>query len=464
MQISCFNGQAIAVFGLGRSGVSVAHALIAGGADVRAWDDSDASRASATAENIPLVDLYSSDWSDIAALVISPGVPIEHPAPHPIAKLARDAGVEIIGDMELLARSGIDAGIVGITGTNGKSTTTKIVECIFEASGSQTSSGGNIGVPVLDLEPLDKDGTYVFEISSYQLDLTASLGLDVAMLLNISADHLDRHGGFDGYVAAKKKIFHMLKASATAIIGVDDDACRGIAQALEDDGVSVVRISGAGPVAGGVYMDGGVLYDDLGDGNAVAVLDMTQAQALPGIHNAQNAAAAYAVGRAAGISPDVIVRALKSFPGLAHRQELVAVIDGVSYVNDSKGTNAEAASRALACYGNVYWIAGGLAKDGGLDAVTPYLDRIRHAYLIGEAANDFQAVLEPGVACTVSGTLDVAVGAARLSAISDNHNDPVVLLSPASASFDQFPDFEARGEAFRSAVAALPGVREEARS
>ncbi|MHA1598590.1 MAG: UDP-N-acetylmuramoyl-L-alanine--D-glutamate ligase [Alphaproteobacteria bacterium] len=458
MQITHFKDKIVAVFGLGRSGLAAARALVAGGATVAAWDDSAATRAAATEANVPLVDLYACDWSDITALVLSPGIPVLHPAPHPIAKLARDLGVEIIGDMELLSRSGIKARVIGITGTNGKSTTTALLGHIFRASGSSVQIGGNIGVPVLDLETLGEDGTYVLELSSYQLDLTSSLSCDIAVLLNITPDHLDRHGGMDGYIAAKRRLFDMQGDGGVAVIGVDDEASRAIYEELKNSG-TVIPVSGLGPVAGGggVYAHGGTLFD-----GGTEILDLADAPALPGQHNAQNAAAAYAMARAAGIAPATIVRALKSFPGLAHRQELVAVIDGVSYVNDSKATNAEAASRALACYGNIYWIAGGRAKDGGIDALGGYLDHVRHAYLIGEAANDFQASLQAYVPCRISGDLDSAVDEARASAISDDGDAAVVLLSPAAASFDQFPDFEARGEAFRSCVEALPGVRGEA--
>jgi len=464
IHITCFKGQSVAVFGLGRSGLATARALAEGGAMVCAWDDNENARDAARSTNVPLLDLHTCDWAGMAALVISPGIPTEHPEPHPVAKLARDAGVEIIGDMELLARADSGANLIGVTGSNGKSTTTKIIECIIEASGIPAQTGGNIGVPVLDLEQLDGDGTYVLELSSYQLELTESLACDIAVLLNITPDHLDRHGGIDGYIAAKKKIFRMQGADGVAVIGVDDDHCRAIYEELKDRGEgAVIPVSGLGPVAGGVYVADGVLYDDNGGGDAVSILRMAEACALSGVHNAQNAAAACAAASAAGISANTIADALKSFSGLAHRQELVAVIDGVSYVNDSKATNAAAASRALACYGDIYWIAGGVPKSGGLDAVMPYLDRVRHAYLIGEAANDFQATLQPSVPCTISVELDAAVGDARQTAISDNGDGAVVLLSPACASFDQFADFEARGEAFRSCVEALPGVRGEAR-
>jgi UDP-N-acetylmuramoylalanine--D-glutamate ligase len=464
IKLPSFKGLKVAVFGLGRSGVSSVRALKAGGATVVGWDDNEAARQGAAAAGIELSDLASCDMSSFSALVLSPGIPLHYPEPHRLVGLAREAGVEVIGDMELLARLKSPAAHIGITGTNGKSTTTALIGHVFsEASGSQVQIGGNLGVPVLDLEPLEADGCYVFEMSSYQLDLTSSLVFDVAILLNLSADHLQRHGGMAGYIAAKKRIFNGQDDSQVAIIGVDDAPCREIYEQLKGQtGARLIAVSGQGAVPGGVYVENGVLYDEIGDGRPEAVITMDMLPRLPGTHNAQNAAAAYAAARAMGLEREAIVSAIRTFPGLAHRQELLAVIDGVTYVNDSKATNGEAAARALACYGDIFWIAGGQAKQGGIEATKPYLDRVRHAYLIGEAANDFAGALEPYVPVTLSGDLAGALGQAHRGA--SHETEAVVLLSPACASFDQFDNFESRGEAFRDLVDALPGQRREVSS
>ena len=458
--IPSFAGKTIAVFGLGRSGISSVVALKRSGANVLVWDDTEKGRESARAIGIEPVDLYASPWEKIDALILSPGIPLDFPTPHPVAQLARNAGVDIFGDIELLARSEYTAKVIGITGTNGKSTTTALVGHLLSFAGHPVEVGGNLGVPVLDLESLQADGAYVLEMSSYQLELTRSLIVDVALLLNISPDHLDRHGGMDGYIAAKTKIFAGQSGSQTAIVGVDDEHSQKIYEELKaSTNANVIIISGEKVVPGGIYVDGGVLYDDSQDGAAEAVLRLNDLPTLPGVHNAQNAAAAYGIARALGLDAKVIASGMRTFPGLAHRQELLAVIDGVSYINDSKATNGEAAARALACYGNVYWIAGGRPKEGGIDAARPYLDRVRHAYLIGEAANDFAGILKTRVPVTLSGDLSNAVGEARENALSETGDGAVVLLSPACASFDQFDNFESRGNAFRDLVEALPGVR-----
>jgi UDP-N-acetylmuramoylalanine--D-glutamate ligase len=459
IDLGFFAGLPVAVFGLARSGLAAARALQASGAEVWAWDDSEDRRAAAAAENIPLVDLYTCNWRELTSLVLSPGIPHTHPEPHPIAARAREYGCEIIGDIELLARAQRNAAFVGITGTNGKSTTTALIGHILETAGREVAVGGNLGTPVLTLEALDSGGFYVLEMSSYQLELTVSITFDVAVLLNVTPDHLERHGGMAGYIKAKRQIFHRQTRPRTAVIGLDDDVCRGIHRELAAaDAQIVVPVSGLAPCAGGVYAVEGRLTDDT-DGDAVAVLDLREVATLPGSHNWQNAAAAYAACKAAGLTPPVIAACLRSFPGLPHRQERVAVIDGVLYVNDSKATNVDAAAKALACYEDIYWIAGGRAKDGGLAGLEPLLSRVVQAFLIGEAEALFAEALDGKVPVARCGTLDRAVAAAREQALGDGRAHPVVLLSPACASFDQYPDFEVRGDAFRAAVAALPGVR-----
>ena len=460
IDISSLAGLSVSVFGLGRSGLSSALALKNGGACVSAWDDNEAARKHALAAGLELVNLYKADWSTFSALVLSPGISLNHPEPHAIARLARDHGIEIIGDMELLARSNPKARVIGITGTNGKSTTTALIGHLLLNARRNVQVGGNLGVPVLDLKPMDEAGSYVLEMSSYQLALTRSLVFNVALLLNLSNDHLDRHGGMDGYISTKKSIFEAQGNGHTAIVGIDDASSWAVYVELKKIGKqNAIGVSGEQAVLGGVYVLSGTLYDDTEEGPAVAVFDLAQASNLPGIHNAQNAAAAYAAVRACGLERETIIAGMKSFQGLAHRQELLAVVDGVAYVNDSKATNGEAAARALACYGDVYWIAGGRAKDGGVEAARPYLDRVRRAYLIGEAANDFARSLESEIPVTVSGELSSAVDEARANALAETGDGAVVLLSPACASLDQFDNFESRGEAFRDLVDALPGVR-----
>lgn len=451
-----FAGHPVAVFGLGRSGLAAAQSLVQSEAEVSAWDDSAESRARARDAGIPLVDLYRCDWRRQRSLVLSPGIPLHHPAPHPVVLKARAAGCEVIGDIELLGRAMRECTFVGITGTNGKSTTTALIGHILRLAGRPIQVGGNIGVPVLALDPLESGGAYVLEMSSYQLELTLSIAFDVAVLLNISTDHLDRHGDMNGYIAAKRTIFHRQKDSKTAVVGVDDAASRDIFESLKRSGAQrVIPISSAGRVPGGVYADGGILYDDT-EGKAARVMDLRDVATLPGVHNWQNAAAAYAATRAAGVEPRVIAASTESFPGLAHRQERIGTVDGVVFVNDSKATNGDAAAKALACYRDVFWIAGGRAKADGLTAVEPYFDRIRHVFLIGEAAPEFARTLEGRVPYTLSGDLKAAVHAAHAMARTARGDKPLVLLSPACASFDQFKNFEVRGEAFRALVKALP--------
>ncbi len=452
-----FSGYPVAVMGLGKSGLATAEALRASGAEVWAWDDSEARRAEAREKGFEPVDLTTCHWNELPTLVLSPGIPHTHPKPHPVAVLARKHKVEIIGDIELLARSERVATFVGVTGTNGKSTTTALIGHILKMAGKRAAVGGNIGTPVLALDSVG-DGIYVLEMSSYQLELTPSLTCDVAVLINISADHLDRHGGMDGYIAAKKTIFQRQTTPRTAILGVDDAHSRKLYDELRRIGdQNVVAISAARRLEMGVFALDGILYDAL-DGAEKQVADLRGIATLPGPHNWQNAAAAYAACRALGVEAKTIAAALASYPGLPHRQEIVAFADGLTFVNDSKATNADAAARALACYDAIYWIAGGRAKEGGIDTLAPFFGRIRRAYLIGEAAESFARTLGDKVPHTLSSTLDAAVAAAHADALQDRATGAVVLLSPACASFDQFPNFEVRGDSFRALALALPGA------
>ncbi len=450
-------GRKVAVMGLGKSGLATADALRAGGAEVWAWDDSEKGRAAAKARGFEPVDLAHCRWDEVTSLVLSPGIPHTYPKPNPVAALAKKNGVEIIGDIELLARSERRASYIGITGTNGKSTTTALVGHIQARAGRRVAVGGNIGTPVLALDPVG-DGLYVLEMSSYQLELTPSLVFDAAVLINVTPDHLDRHGGMDGYVAAKRLIYRGQKTPQTAIIGVDDDLCRAIhSDLIEQGAATVIPISAARQLERGVYVEAGMLYDAI-DGTPAKIADLNPIPTLPGAHNWQNAAAAYAACRAVGVSAAAIAAALSTYPGLPHRQELVAVVDGVPFINDSKATNADAVAKALVCYDRIYWIAGGKPKDGGIDALVPFFPRIRRAYLIGEAADAFARTLG-AVPHEITGTLDAAVAAVHRDTSGGKGRGAVALLSPACASFDQFASFEARGDAFRKLTLALPGAR-----
>lgn len=459
--ITQFAGRDVAVFGLARSGLAAARALKAGGARVHAWDDSDAARARAEAEGVPTSDINARDWRSFAALVLSPGVPLTHPTPHRVVLLAQAVGVPIMGDIELLARE-VNAlpayqrpKIIGITGTNGKSTTTALETWILKAAGKDVRMGGNIGNAVLDLPPLHAGAYYVLELSSYQLDLIDTLRCDVSVLLNLSPDHIDRHGDMNGYAAAKQRIFRNQGAGDWAIIGVDDPYSAQIATALTAKAPQIVSPISAGQALGrGVCAIGDTLFDVLSS-RAEPVANLSEAPALPGRHNAQNIAAAYAAARALGVEPRVIAEALTTFPGLAHRLERVATVHGVRFVNDSKATNADAAAQALAVYPRVYWIAGGRPKEGGIEALRPFFPRIACAFLIGEAQKEFAKTLEGAAPTTMAGDLEAAVALAYDDARKSGDPHPVVLFSPACASFDQFADFEQRGDAFKAHVGKL---------
>lgn len=457
-----FEGKTVAVFGLGRTGLTAARALIAGGAKVALWDEKIASREAAAAEGFPVVDLEAADWRQFDALMLSPGVPLTHPKPHWTVQKAKGAGVEILGDIELFARTVAAAPahkrpkIIAITGTNGKSTTTALIGHLCASAGRDTRIGGNIGQGVLGLEDMHGGAVYVLELSSYQLDLTSSLHPDAVVLLNISPDHLDRHGGMDGYIAAKRRIFLNQGKGDTAIIGVDDPWCQQICTEITAANRRTIWPISAGKAMGrGVYALQGVLYDATGE-RVVEVADLLRARSLPGRHNWQNAAAAYAAARAIGIPMQDAVDGLMTFPGLAHRMETVGKIGKVRFVNDSKATNADAARQAMSSYPKFYWIAGGVAKAGGIDDLKDLFPRVAKAYLIGEAAEPFSWTLAGKAEVAMSRTLERAVQQAYADAAASDE-EAIVLLSPACASFDQFSDFEARGEAFRAAVNGLVG-------
>ncbi|MCW3798331.1 Mur ligase family protein [Sphingomonas sp. BN140010] len=414
-------GKHYAVYGLARSGLATVRALVASGAKVTAWDEREEARAQAGGAE--LLDLNAADLSRFDSLVVSPGVPLNT---HPLAARARGTGVEIIGDVELFARARPELPphkVVGITGTNGKSTTTALVHHILATAGVPTTMGGNIGLPILAQDPLPDGGVYVLELSSYQIDLTQSLDCDVAVLLNITPDHLDRYESFEAYAASKARLFTMQSSDQTALVD-----WKTYERGLVD------------PVAGF---------------NGLALpewIERADWPALQGPHNVENAAAAIEAAAWLGVSSTMIVSALYSYPGLAHRMERVRERDGVMFVNDSKATNAEAAAPALAAYPRIRWIVGGQAKTKELGDTARHLDHVVHAYTIGEAGPMFARLLrDRGVQVTEAETLENAVKGAA----ADSQAGEVVLLSPACASFDQFRDFEARGDAFKRLVGDL---------
>jgi UDP-N-acetylmuramoylalanine--D-glutamate ligase len=460
---STWAGKRYAVLGLARSGAATVRALVAAGASVTAWDSDEAKRLSIlprqgegdreavegadsddraasspsvapstrhlplAGEDFRVANLETIDLSGFDALVVSPGVPLNT---HPLAATARAAGAPIIGDIELFAQARADLPphkVVGITGTNGKSTTTALITHILKTAGIPALMGGNIGLPILDVEPLTEGGVYVLELSSYQIDLTQTLDCDVAVLLNLTPDHLDRYDGFAGYAASKARLFAMQSAGHDAVIGIGEAASAAIARTLSSRGEHLTKI------APGVCMD------------------QSRWPALQGPHNAQNALAAIAVAKALGVGEADIDRGLESFTGLPHRMEKVGEIGGVAFVDDSKATNPESTAPALMAFPRIHWIVGGRAKGDDLDACRPGFGHVVRAYTIGEAGPRFAAILRHDVAVEEAGTLEEAVAqAARAAAPGD-----VVLLSPAAASFDQFRDYEHRGAAFRAAVGAL---------
>ena len=459
--ITTFAGKKVAVFGLGASGLISASALLAGGADIVAFDDDAASIAKASAAGIPTADLRQVDWAKIAALVLAPGVSLTHPAPHWVVQFARKANVEVIGDVELFCRErrqhAPSAPFVAITGTNGKSTTTALIAHLTAAAGMDAQLGGNIGTAILSLAPPSTGCVHVIECSSYQIDLAPSLDPSVGVLINLSEDHLDRHGTMKNYAAVKERLVSGVPDDGTAIIGVDDEWCHKIATRLAQAGKRVVQISLRRKLKDGLYVESGRILRAQ-DGQSSLIAELGGIGSLRGLHNAQNAACAAAATLALGLEPAAIQAGLRSFPGLVHRMEEVGRRGAVLFVNDSKATNADSAAQALACFHDIFWIAGGRPKTGGIESLRSFFPRIRKAYLIGEAADQFAATLADTVRHEITGTLDKALAAAARDAATSSAQEPVVLLSPACASFDQYRNFEVRGDAFRALVQALPGL------
>jgi UDP-N-acetylmuramoylalanine--D-glutamate ligase len=460
--ITTYRGRKVAVFGLGRSGLATCAALAAGGATVVAFDDMPAKVAEAQDKGVETGDLRTANWSEFAALVLAPGVPLTHPAPHWTVRLAQRNEVEIVGDIELFCRErrarAPRSPFAAITGTNGKSTTTALLAHVLAKNGSDVAVGGNLGTPILSLPSPSQARAHVIECSSFQIDLAPTLDPSVGVLLNVSPDHIDRHGTFQHYAAIKERLIVGIGLNGTAVIGVDDDFCALVADRAERDGTKVVRISVQRRFASdGVYLDGENLTD-IEKGQKRFSVSLQGIGSLRGRHNAQNAACAYVAARAFGIDPERIEYALRSFPGLHHRMEEVGRKGSVLFINDSKATNLDSAARALESFTDIYWIAGGREKEGGIKDLERFFPRIRKAYLIGEAAQDFASTLSGKVPFEVVRTLDRAVDMAAKDAEAARLAQPVVLLSPACASYDQYPNFEVRGNEFRDLVLRLPGI------
>ncbi|MBI1238425.1 MAG: UDP-N-acetylmuramoyl-L-alanine--D-glutamate ligase [Alphaproteobacteria bacterium] len=456
-----YSHQHVGVFGLARSGLAAARALAEGHAIVHAFDDNTKAQDAAAALSIAPKPWDDWPWERLAALVLSPGIPLTHPKPHPIVLRAQDAGVPVIGDIELFARTiaasaaGATCPLICVTGTNGKSTTTALIGHLLQRAGHQAEVGGNIGAAVFDLAPPRPGRVYVIETSSYQIDLSPNLRPQVAVLTNITPDHLDRHGSLENYIRVKQRLFALQGPGDSAVIGVDDaPSAETCTRVTARGGPAVLPVSVNQVLGRGIYVVDGVLYDGIAS-PATAVCDLKAAPALVGKHNWQNAALAFGAVRGLIKDPRDAARGLMSFPGLAHRLERAGQIGPVLFVNDSKATNADAAARALDSYRTIYWIAGGKAKEGGIASLAPFFPRIKRAYLIGDAQDSFAATLEGAVPFDLSGDMRTATAKALADALRERAEEPVVLLSPACASFDQFRDFEDRGDQFKAFVKEL---------
>ena len=454
-------GRKIGVFGLGLSGLATCEALIASGAEVFSFDENAGAREKTADTEYRCEHPKEWPWKDLTALVVSPGVPLSHPKPHAIVRKAHQEKLPVFGDTELFARA-VNATpeaerprLVGVTGTNGKSTTTALIGHILKEAGVDVYVGGNIGAAVLSLPEPQPGAVYVLELSSYQLDLTHSLRLDAAVFLNLAPDHLDRHGTMENYLAAKMRIFLNQQPGDLAVVGVDDDYGEAACTELTARHVAdVAPVSAHGTLGRGYYALGGKLFYNI-DGKTAEAGDLSNVRALAGPHNHQNIAAAVAIAARFGVAPAVAVSAAERFEGLRHRLEEVGRLGNAVFINDSKATNIAAAARALSAYRDVYWIAGGRAKEDTVADLAPLMDHVRKAYFIGEAAPVFEEDLGGVVDAAMCDDLASAVRQAAEDAQNGDAKAPVVLLSPACASHDQFRTFEARGDAFRDAVVEL---------
>ncbi|WP_074381285.1 UDP-N-acetylmuramoyl-L-alanine--D-glutamate ligase [Bartonella doshiae] len=462
ISVTCYKGQKVALFGLGRSGLAAAQALISGGAKVVAWDDNASSVQAAFRQNIPTKDLRYEDWSEFAALILAPGIPLTYPQPHWVVEKARQKDIEIIGDIELFVRSrnhflqhhgfcDQDIPFVAVTGTNGKSTTTALLSHLLEQMGYDVQMGGNIGTAILALKPFVKKRIYVIECSSFQIDLTPSLQPTVGLLLNLTPDHIDRHGSFAYYMQAKRRL---VAGAAHTFISVDDAPCQDLYQQLVREGRPVEAISKEHFVENGFYADGTKLFS-VRYGQRQMLADLAYAPALRGSHNAQNVLMALATLHALKMTDPYIGKHLASYKGLAHRMQQVRKIGAVLFINDSKATNADASAPALSAFNDIFWIVGGQAKKGGINSLRSFFHKIHKAYLIGTAAEEFAGVIESAFPFSMSLTLENAVHEAAADAMYCKAKEVVVLFSPACASYDQFKNYEMRGEEFISLVKQL---------
>ncbi|MCP5036788.1 MAG: UDP-N-acetylmuramoyl-L-alanine--D-glutamate ligase [Rhodobacteraceae bacterium] len=455
-----YSGHRVGVLGLGRSGLATARALRAGDALPVCWDDNEDARARAADDGFLVADLNTDkNWEGIVSLITSPGIPHLYPEPHPVIRKAWGMGAVVDNDIGLFFRSygspdwdsfDVLPRVICVTGSNGKSTTTALIDHILREAGRDVQMGGNIGRGVLDLDPARDGQITVLELSSYQTELARSLAPDIALFLNLTPDHLNRHGGLGGYFAAKRRLF-VEGGPDRAIIGVDELEGRFLANQLRQhrNGEPVIAISSGRKLQGegwSVFARKGFLAE-WRKGRQVTSIDLRDIRGLPGAHNHQNACAAYAACRTIGLAPRLVEEHLRSFAGLPHRCQVVAERNGVLFVNDSKATNAEAAEKSLLAFKNIRWIVGGQAKAGGIASLVPQFERVKKAYLVGEAAAEFSAQLGT-MEHEICGTIEQAVSAARRDAVSGD----VVLLAPACASFDQFSSFEERGDAFVAAV------------
>jgi UDP-N-acetylmuramoylalanine--D-glutamate ligase len=456
--VHTFKDKHVALFGLGGSGLATAHALIAGGAILHAWDDDEAGCEKAAQQGISINDLNKADWGQISALVLAPGVPLTHPEPHWVVKKAKKAKVEIIGDLELFARERAslmpNSPFIAITGTNGKSTTTALVAHLLKVAGKDVQMGGNIGVPVLQLEPPSEERIHILEISTFQIDLAPSLKPSVGILLNLTPDHIDRHGDFANYASIKERL---IQNSDMAVIGSDDEHCRTIAMRRQEKNLPMVAISASQRLEQGIFAGDTALMLARGD-RVLKIADIGGIGPLRGQHNAQNVAAAIAAVSLQGVDAATIQAGLNSFPGLEHRMEEIGNLGRTLFINDSKATNADSTDKALSAFqSGIFWIVGGKAKDGGIESLAPHFSRVEKAYLIGDATDDFARTLKGKIPFERSQTLDMALEHAAIDAVGSDASQPVVLLSPACASYDQFANFEVRGKRFRELCQGLPG-------
>ena len=449
MNFDFLNGKKIVVFGLGKAGLSAVQKLSLCNVTLIAVDDSIDSLQKLNEKNLPnvsVMNLSDVNWSEVDFLLLSPGVPFTHPEPHAVVKLAQKENCPIICDIELLYKANNNSKFIGITGTNGKSTTTALIGHIMKHSGLKVAVGGNIGIPALDLETLE-EGCYVIEMSSYQLDLIDQMKFNISVWLNITPDHIDRHGNIEGYIKAKIHIFAHQNKNDVAIIGVDDEYSKDVYKNLKESNLigNIIPISVEHVLPDGISLINGIIYDNISGKKQIMLEDLKY---LRGKHNAQNIAAAYAAVKFSGVLENNFIKYLKTFKGMPHRMQYIENKNGIIYVNDSKATNAEAASKALDTYDNIYWLAGGVAKAGGIESLRHLFPKIKHAFLFGQARDEFAKTLKGSVEYSVFSSMEEAFKAARNLAIEEKTHNPVILLSPACASFDQWQNFEARGDAF----------------